>query len=178
MRILGASLALALPLGTAGATESGATLSRLEGFGVVSQGAQYVPAHEGMALREGDRFMVLEGGNAIVTFADGCRYSLADNEVLTIGTTDTCAAGTFGSHKIAPYSAVARDPSTAASARLARAIGAETVPSRSNIPSWVIPAGAMGTLAVLGATLSTGSDTPSGSSSTGSTGLVVGTPSP
>jgi hypothetical protein len=174
MRVLSASIALTLPLGAASAAEYDATLSRLEGVGVVSQGAQYVPAHEGMALREGDRFMVLEGGNAVVTFADGCRYPLADNEVLTVGATNTCAAGTAGSYKVAPYSAVAGDPSAAASVHLARAIGAGP-PKALNIPSWAIPAGVVGTLGVLGATLPTGSDDGNGG---GNAGLVVGTPSP
>jgi hypothetical protein len=171
-----ASLALALPLGTVGAAESTATLSRLVGVGVVSQGAQYVPAHEGMALRQGDRFMVLEDGNAIITFADGCRYSLADNEVLTIGATNTCTTGAVGSHEVTPHNAVAGDYSSAATdVQLARAIGAGTVPGTSSIPSWAVPAVGIGGLAILGTTFDTGSS--SGGGSTGSSN-VAQPPSP
>jgi hypothetical protein len=162
MRVLGASLSLTFSLGAASAAESAATLSRLKGSGVVSQGAHYVSAHEGMVLRGGDRFMVMEGGNAVIRFADGCQYPLADSEILSIGATSSCSAGVAGSYKMAPYSAVARNSSTAASVQLAWAIGAETVPSVPSIPSWAIPAGFAGTLAVLGETLDTGSDTPTG----------------
>jgi hypothetical protein len=113
--------------------------------------------------------MVLEDGNAIITFADGCRYSLADNEVLTIGATNTCATGAIRSYEVTPYSAVAGDSSSAATdVQLARAIGSGTVPGTSSIPSWAVPAAGIGVLAILGATLDTGS------SGGGSTGGITG----
>lgn len=98
---------------TASASEPAGTLSQADGFTVVSKGAKYVEAHEGMALKEGDRIMVMEGGSAVITFADGCQYTLSENELLTIGATSTCASNATGSYKIDPYSAVSQDPGTA-----------------------------------------------------------------
>ena len=180
--LLSASLTLALNL--ASAAESVGTLSRIEGFALVSQGAQYVPAREGMALKEGDRLMVMDGGNAIVSFADGCQYTLTDDEVLTVGATSTCASDTVPSHKIAPYSAVPQNPSTTAdSIRFARAqLGGETL---QGIPDWAYPAGFLATLGITVAALPTGSGSssgfvlPSGGSGSSSGGdFELGTPSP
>jgi len=169
--LLAASLTLALNVATA--AESVGTLSRIEGFAVVSQGAQYVAAREGMALKEGDRLMVLDGGNAIVSFTDGCRYTLADDEVLTIGAASTCASDTVDPYKVAPYTAVPRDTSmTPESIRFARAqLGGETLQA---IPESTYAAGFLATLVVTGAVLPTGGSDGSG----GSGGFVLGTPSP
>ena len=97
---------------TASAAEPVGTLSRIEGATVVSQGAQYVKAREGMKLREGDRLMAMEGGNAVISFADGCQYTLTDNELLTLGPTSPCASDAVGSHKVDPYAAVSQDPAS------------------------------------------------------------------
>ena len=128
-------VSLTLGLGVVSAAESVGTLSRVEGFAFVSQGAQYVPGREGMSLKEGDRVMVMDGGNAIISFADGCKYNLADNEVLSLGATSTCASGTDGSHKIAPYAAVPQEPTkTVDSVRFAQAqLGGGTS------PTWLAP---------------------------------------
>ena len=124
-------VSLTLGLGMVSAAESTGTLSRVEGFAFVSQGAQYVAGREGMALKEGDRVMVMDGGNAIISFADGCKYNLADNEVLSLGATSTCASDTDDSYKIAPYAAVTQEPSkTVDSVRFAQAqIGGSTGPT-------------------------------------------------
>ena len=101
---IGASLTVGLSVASAAAEPIG-TLSRIDGVAVVSQGAQYIKGSEGMKLKEGDRLMVLEGGNAIIAFADGCQYTLGDNEVLTIGAVSACAT---------PKSAVSQSPNAAA----------------------------------------------------------------
>jgi hypothetical protein len=130
--LLGACVTFAL--GTASAAESVGTLSRLDGDAVVSQGAQYVKAREGMKLNEGDRFMVMEGGSAVISFADGCEYKLADSELLTLGPTSTCAANAVGSYKIDPYSSVSQDPGAAASGYRLAALGEGGIGSAA---SWI-----------------------------------------
>ena len=153
--LLGASLTLGLA--AASAAEPVGSLSRIEGFAFVSQGAQYVAAKEGMALKEGDRLMVMDGGNAIISFVDGCRYTLQDNEVLSLGATSTCAADTDGSYTIEPYTTVSQaSPGASDSVRLAKAqVGGDTT------PAWVAPTAAglaIGGLVIAGATQDSDND--------------------
>ena len=83
--------------GTALATAAGissaadAVLTSVSGAALVNQGDAYVTAEAKTELSAGDRLMVMEGGNAVVTYADGCTYTLSDSEVLTIGKQSTCA---------------------------------------------------------------------------------------
>jgi hypothetical protein len=119
--ILGACLTATLSVSNA--EDSIGTVSQVTGVAVVSEGAQYVKAHEGLQLQEGDRIMVLEGGSAVISFTDGCQYKLADNEVLTIGLKSTCASDAAGSYKIEPYSAVSQNPNAAAASMQPAAIG-------------------------------------------------------
>jgi hypothetical protein len=128
---------------TAGAAESAATLVQTDGMAIVSDGAQYVAAHEGMRLSEGDRLMVMEGGSAVIRFADGCQYTLADDEFFTIGSESACASTTVGSHKVDPYSAMSQDSGAAGVAYQQASTGvsgggaaAEEVGSLA----WVVPA--------------------------------------
>ena len=104
---------LTAALSVASAAEPAATLSRIDGVAVVSQGAEYNKGHEGMKLSEGDRLLVLDGGKAVISFADGCQYTLADTEVLTLGASSTCASNAAGVYKIDPYSTVATDATVA-----------------------------------------------------------------
>lgn len=101
-------------LGTvANAAEPIGTLARITGTAIVNQGADYVTGREGMSLAEGDRLLVLEGGSAVVTFADGCERTVADNELLIVPAVSTCAAGPAvadGAYQVAPYQAVAETP--------------------------------------------------------------------
>lgn len=86
---------------------------RIDGVAVVSKGAQYVKAFEGMPLSEGDRLMVMEGGKAVLKFADGCQHKLQDNELLTIAALSPCASNTAGTYKVDSYSAVSGSESAA-----------------------------------------------------------------
>jgi hypothetical protein len=99
---------LSASFGAVSAAEAVAKLSRFEGMAFVSQGAQYLKGREGMPLYEGNRIMVLEGGTATLSFSDGCRYTLEDNELLTLGPASTCASDAVGSYKIDPYSGVSQ----------------------------------------------------------------------
>ncbi|MGB4336787.1 MAG: hypothetical protein WBJ41_18300 [Chromatiaceae bacterium] len=84
-----------------------ATLVRIDGAAIASQDAKYVPAREGMTLKEGDRLMVLEGGSAILAFADGCQYELGEMAMLAVQGISTCAAKGVGVYKVDPRSGVA-----------------------------------------------------------------------
>jgi hypothetical protein len=83
-----------------------ATLVRIDGAVVASQDAKYVPAREGMTLKQGDRLMVLEGGSANLAFADGCQYQLGEMAMLTVQGTSTCAANGGGVYKVDPKTAI------------------------------------------------------------------------
>ncbi len=142
------------------ATEPVGSFARIEGSAVVSQGAQYVKAYEGMPLNAGDRLMVMDGGKAILSFKDGCQYTLGDNELLTIGATSACASRGAGSYKVDPRSAVsqgaAKTPVTLQPAAVGGGVGGAL--GGMGTAGGAVVAGAVGVVAVAGATASTGSD--------------------
>ena len=152
-----ASAGLALGLATANAAEPVGSFARIEGVAVVSKGAQYVKAQEGMPLNEGDRLMVMEGGKAVLSFKDGCSYEVADNEILTIGATSTCASNAVGSYKVDPHSAVAQNPNAASQGYQLAAVGGGAGAGADL--SWV-PLAAVGVVAVAGIASDTGGDGP------------------
>jgi hypothetical protein len=84
-----------------------AKLVRVDGTVIASQDARYIPAREGMSLKEGDRLMVLADGKAIVRFLDGCEYSLTDQAVLVVQDVSTCASNGSGVYRVNPRSGVA-----------------------------------------------------------------------
>jgi hypothetical protein len=84
-----------------------ATLVRVDGTVIASQDARYIPAREGLSLKEGDRLMVLADGKAIVRFLDGCEYNLADQAVLVVQHVSTCASNGGGVYRVDPRSGVA-----------------------------------------------------------------------
>jgi hypothetical protein len=59
---------------------------------MVNQGDAYVPAERGMQLNPGDQLLVLQGGEAHVNYASGCKVTLAGNELLRIAAQDACSA--------------------------------------------------------------------------------------
>ncbi|MEY6431479.1 hypothetical protein ABC977_03550 [Thioalkalicoccus limnaeus] len=110
--LLVAALTTAVGFGSSvSASEPVGELARITGTAVVNQGAQYVVGREGIPLREGDRLLVLEGGNALVLFADGCQYALQDDELLVVPAVSTCASQAVGQYKVDPRSAIATGPS-------------------------------------------------------------------
>jgi|GEM_PF-3977577 len=119
-RLVTMLVSAALAVGSAAqaaAAEPVGTLARVSGTAVVNQGAQYVVGREGMALREGDRLLALEGGSALVKFADGCEYRLEDDELLVVPAVSTCVARdavATGSHRVPSYNAVAEGQSAGA----------------------------------------------------------------
>ena len=84
----GALLAGVAPL----AMSAGTVLSHVQSPVMVNQGDAYVPAERGMQLNPGDQLLVLQGGEAHVNYASGCKVTLAGNELLRIAAQDACSA--------------------------------------------------------------------------------------
>jgi hypothetical protein len=82
-----------LVLSVASAAEPVGAVARIQGAALINQGERYVPAQEGIPVREGDRMIATQGSSAVIRFNDGCQYTLDDTQVLTIGAMSTCAAG-------------------------------------------------------------------------------------
>jgi hypothetical protein len=133
-----ASAVLAAAFATANAADPVATVSQIQGVALVSQGADYITAKQGMKLSEGDRVMAMEGGSVALTYADGCKLNVADNQVFTIGNATSCTEGTLSQRSVGPYLAAAG------------AGGATT--------AGLIAAGVLGTVVIVGLASDTGSD--------------------
>lgn len=146
-----ASVGLTLGLATASAADSVGTFSRIEGNAVVSKGAQYVKAYEGMPLNEGDRLMALDGGKVVLSFKDGCTFDVSDSEILTIGVVSPCASDAVGSYKVDPYRAVSQDSDAASKGFQPAAVGGSSGTVYGASLGWV-PAAAAGLVAIAGAT--------------------------
>ncbi|MCF7985239.1 MAG: hypothetical protein K9L70_12610 [Thiohalocapsa sp.] len=84
-------VALTAVLSTSLASQPVGEIKRVEGSAMISQGAQYVAAREGMQLHELDRILVLEDSSALLQFADGCTHNMSAQELLTVGPRSTCA---------------------------------------------------------------------------------------
>jgi len=92
----------------ASAAEPLGAVARIQGSALINQGESYIPAREGMAIKEGDRMIATEGSSAIIKFNDGCHFTLQDNQVLTIGAKSACAAAdTVASYPVNPQAAAA-----------------------------------------------------------------------
>lgn len=130
-----------LSLATAADPVPAAKVTRVDGNAIASQDARYLPAREGMALKEGDRLMVLENSTAIVSFADGCQYTLKDMGVLVVQKMSTCALQGAGVYNFDPRTAVS-------SGKTPTLTHAQTIPpAPAGMAPWVIPA-AIGTVFV------------------------------
>jgi len=89
------AIVLSLGLGTvAHASEPVGQISSIQGSALISQGAQYVPAREGMSLRELDRVVIMEDSSATLAFADGCEYTMGEMDLLTVSSTTACKSPT------------------------------------------------------------------------------------
>jgi len=111
-----------------------AKVTRVDGNAIASQDARYLPAREGMALKEGDRLMVLENSTAIVSFADGCQYTLKDMGVLVVQKTSTCALNGVGVYNFDPRTAVSSGKTPALTQ-------AQVIPPAPVVMApWVVPA--------------------------------------
>jgi hypothetical protein len=93
------AIALSGPVQAAGTS---AVLSAIEGDVRVNQGEQFVAAQAGAELAAGDRVMVAQDASAELTFADGCRYSVAPGTMITVPAISTCAGGAALAQSIQP----------------------------------------------------------------------------
>ncbi|MGE5152701.1 MAG: hypothetical protein ACM3ST_01685 [Bdellovibrio bacteriovorus] len=89
--LIGAAAVSAVVAPVAGAETEIAYLLRINGSALVNKGEQYVDGAEGMPLSTGDRVMSLEDSGAVIQFADGCRYTMEENELFTIPSASPCA---------------------------------------------------------------------------------------
>ena len=77
-----------------------ASLARVTGNALVNKGTQYVTGTEGMALSIGERVMSLDKTTAIIQFEDGCRYTMKENEVITIPSVSPCVLTKGGGDRL------------------------------------------------------------------------------
>lgn len=79
----------------AGAAESvpSAELKQSQGRVFVGQDKAMGLAQEGKLLYPGDRVVTVSGASADIVYTDGCRVSLPQNSLLSIGGVEQCRAG-------------------------------------------------------------------------------------
>jgi hypothetical protein len=86
-----AGIILSGGLGAASAAEPPiGHIEKLQGSALISQGAQYVPAHAGMDLRKLDRIIVMDDSSATLSFADGCVYEMGEQDLVTLTGESAC----------------------------------------------------------------------------------------
>ncbi len=107
MRNLVIAISTLLFAGTSLAATSVATLSVTNGSVLVNQGKQFITAQPSQVLAAGDRVMVMEGGNAIVKYTDGCIQTLNSGSLAVIPQQSSCATGINKVAQISPVSAQA-----------------------------------------------------------------------
>jgi hypothetical protein len=84
------------------AEEGTATLSSQQGTVLVNQGEEFVTASGSQVLNAGDRVMVMEGGSAEITYADGCVLPLAAGSMVSVAAMSTCAGDVAKVEQIGP----------------------------------------------------------------------------
>jgi hypothetical protein len=153
---------LVLGFAQANAANSVATVAQIRGIALVSQGSDYVNAKPGMALSEGDRVMAMEGGSVDLSFADGCKLNVPDNQVLTVGNASSCSAGTLSQRAVGPYIAAAPAAGAAGAGLGAGAAGAGAAAGIGTLgmgaTAGLIAAGTLATVVVVGAASGGGSN--------------------
>jgi len=107
MRTLAIAISTLLFAGSSIAANSVATLNVTNGSVLVNQGKQFITAQPAQVLAAGDRVMVMEGGNAIVKYADGCIQTLTSGSLAVIAQQSVCVLGANTVAKISPVSAQA-----------------------------------------------------------------------
>ena len=107
MRNLVIAISSVLFAGSALAGASVASLNITSGSVLVNQGKQFITAQPSQVLAAGDRVMVMEGGNAIVKYADGCIQTLTSGSLAVITQQSACVLGANTVAKISPVSAQA-----------------------------------------------------------------------
>ncbi len=70
----------------------GGQLTSLQLPVMINQTGAYVEAQKNMAVYPGDRLMVMGGGSAQIQYANGCVQTVEANEILQVGTPESCSA--------------------------------------------------------------------------------------
>jgi hypothetical protein len=83
-------IVLAAQLGVASASEPLGTIIELHGQALINQGETFLPARQGMALRESDRVFVMEKSRASLALNSGCVRELAELEKFTLAEGQSC----------------------------------------------------------------------------------------
>ncbi|MCX2977415.1 hypothetical protein [Candidatus Marimicrobium litorale] len=83
--LLGSSLSVV-------ADNVGTELTGLQLPVMINQTGAYVEAQKNMAVYPGDRLMVMGGGSAQIQYANGCVQTVEANEILQVGTPESCSA--------------------------------------------------------------------------------------
>lgn len=103
MRTIRTAFAASLLLSfSALAADGTATLTSQEGSVLVNQGEQFITADDAQSLNVGDRVMVMEGGAAEITFADGCVLPLASGSMVEVPEASSCAGSVVQVERIGP----------------------------------------------------------------------------
>ena len=84
--------AISISTGALAADEGGAKLSSVNGQVLVNQGQGFTQATPGMALRQGDRVLVTNAGQAGLSYGT-CRVTIAPGSIATISSASPCNAG-------------------------------------------------------------------------------------
>lgn len=93
---------LAASASAAYADDNVATVVDLKGDVKVNQGTEFLESSIGQRLKEGDRILVMEGGDAWIRFDDGCRQEIKAGSLVTVSDKSTCAGAIWHSQQIAP----------------------------------------------------------------------------
>jgi hypothetical protein len=107
MRKLSLAISALLFAGASFAASSVATINVSNGSVLVNQGKHFVTAQPGQILAAGDRVMVMEGGNAVVKYADGCVQTLGSGSLAVVAAQSVCASGLNQVAQISPVNAQA-----------------------------------------------------------------------
>ncbi len=91
-----AGAALSVGFVQAIASDTVGEIKRVDGAAMISKGEHFVAAQQGMKLQELDRLIVLEQGEALLEFHDGCSYVMKEKELLTVGATSVCVDKSTG----------------------------------------------------------------------------------
>jgi len=59
---------------------------------MINQTGTYVDAQTNMLVYPGDRLMAMSGGSVTVVYANGCAQSVSSNEIVQVGTPESCNA--------------------------------------------------------------------------------------
>ena len=85
-------LTAVLAMASTSAFAQGAKVSSAQGAVYANRGGQMTPVKAGSVLQSGDR-IVAAGGNARITFSDGCNVSVTARSMVTVGDASPCVGG-------------------------------------------------------------------------------------